>query len=76
LYAWYKVILWRPEAPSNNIRVWGARFVIVDMKKPKLTSKQKRQEAEILERTAIKLIEKSVELKGGNRPRKPKKKGA
>jgi len=44
------------------------------MKKPKLTSKQKRQEAKILEKTAIKLIQKSVELKRANRSRNPKKK--
>jgi hypothetical protein len=44
------------------------------MRKPKLTSKQKLQEAEILEKTAITLIEKSVALKAANRSRKSKKK--
>jgi hypothetical protein len=47
---------------------------MVDMKKPKLNPKEKRLQAEVLEKTAIKLIEKSVELKGGDRSRKSKKK--
>ena len=44
------------------------------MKKPKLTTKQKRQEAEILEKAAIELIQKSIKLKGGSHSRNPKNK--
>jgi len=49
-------------------------MLTIHMKQTKLTSKQKGQEAEILEKTAIKLIQKSVELKRANHSRNPKKK--
>jgi hypothetical protein len=47
---------------------------MVGMAKQKLTPKQNRQQAEILEQTAIKLIEKSVEMKRGKSPPGRKKK--
>ena len=52
----------------------GRTIRTVDMKKPKLNPQEKRLQAEVLEKTAIKLIEKSVELKSGKRSRTSKKK--
>ena len=47
--------------------------MMVGMATQKLTRKQKRQQAEILEKTAVKLIEKSVDLKRGTTPGRKKK---
>jgi hypothetical protein len=60
--------------PQRNSMRFGLTVLGFHMKKIKLTSKQKRQEAEILEKTAIKLIQKSVELKRASRSRSSKKK--
>lgn|GEM_PF-1119655 len=70
----YKVIAIAARTPNALACDSGRTMLTIHMKQTKLTSKQKGQEAEILEKTAIELIQKSVELKRANHSRNLEKK--